>query len=77
MEITYDNMDTTILHNAKLILAKKAAVKKHIDTCIEAGICPKCGKEGLKCFVDQGGFWSSNDYSCPHCKWSKPNSIVG
>ncbi len=62
MGIKYDSIDYDVLNKAKLILSRKACVKEYTETCIEAGVCPKCGKEGLE--MDEYSYWECSSIDC-------------
>ena len=54
-----------IYTQAKTIIKEKTYLQMYINTCIEARICPECGEDGLKLYVNGDTF----DCECDHCNW--------
>ena len=68
MEINQD-----IFRRAKNKIKEKENLQYYMNVCLETKICPKCGKDGLKKYINREGFVEGIDYECPHCDWKWSN----
>lgn len=59
-------INNDIYRRAKNVVANKVHLQTYIDMCIEARICPECGEDGLKLYVNGDTF----DCECRHCDWN-------
>ncbi len=58
-------IDQEIYRRAKDVTKGTRKLREYIATCVEAKICPKCGKYTLNLFKNNGGF----DCECTNCTW--------
>ena len=59
-------INPNIYKEAYEIVDKRNKLQEYINVCIEAKICPECGKGNLQCDMDVTG---SGDYKCSYCNW--------
>ena len=70
-------INQVIYKQAKNAVEEKRMLQIYIKTCIEARICPKCGKNDLEKYIKREDYIEcveynlaeGTEYKCRHCNW--------